>query len=1025
MSAGRCLSGIGAGAATVIVPIYISEVAPPNERGLFGSMTQVTINIGLLITQTLGFYLSTGSSWRIILGVGIGLGFAQGIGLFFVPESPAWLAAHKDPEQAVKTLQRIRGAGNSIAEEIQHWDVPAGLVDDEAATSLLRDPEAPTRRDSSHSKSSSTKTVEHVGFFAIIKDPQYRPAIIAMIGIMFAQQFCGINSVMMYSVSLLRGVIPMSSSLLTIMISAVNLIATVACSPLADKIGRKTCLLLSIAGMGSSSLVLAISLRMEVKVLSAISVLSFVGFFATGLGPVPFLIASELVGTEAVGATQSWALAANYIFTFLIAQFFPILNTILNEKLGGKGWAYFGFTIFAAISFAFVGAYVPETKGKKDADEVWGRTRRAWLSMHGPRLKWFLVHRPTTRSLTRSTFSLPKSSDQAGERSHLESNSQDPRPKNITSMVKPTVAGVYSATYSNIPVYEYQFGEALKEHAAGFDKPARTRILEREVQKENHEKVQGGYGKYQVAPPARVIEDEYDNQSAQLNDDESIADDVTVASASFMAEDDRYDISQASTGHRKRKREENAQHALNQAHLSYTDELLDYFMTSNLAISAPRPEPPLNFQPDWAIDQDEHTAMHWAASMGDVEVMKQLRKFGANLAAQNVRGETPLMRAVLFTNCKDKQSMPLVVKELIGTAHIVDHCGATVLHHAAASTAQLTKHKPARYYMDVILNKMQEVFEPERTQSILDAQDIDGNTAIHIAAKNCARKIIRALVGRGARTDITNNDGVSAEALIQEINHKTMREFHQGSSSPFAPHENHVSLGSQEVMDQNWPEGFDTPPRQIRRSNAPSHYSEAAMSVEKKIYPLLQEKFGELADSFDEELKEKDTSEQEAHRIVAQVQAELNEIRNRIIDITSTAEDPDTKAEVQAQLNMVEQEMLSLLEQQQQLQLLSRTNREENKANGHASNGDDGLAERAMLSKILASEQEKRRALVSRYRDALGAAGDIGEMGELYRKVIAESMDRVNYDEIDNEIDVILEAMQDEERDGILGPEDE
>ncbi|EPE27250.1 MFS general substrate transporter [Glarea lozoyensis ATCC 20868] len=376
MSAGRCLSGIGAGAATVIVPIYISEVAPPNERGLFGSMTQVTINIGLLITQTLGFYLSTGSSWRIILGVGIGLGFAQGIGLFFVPESPAWLAAHKDPEQAVKTLQRIRGAGNSIAEEIQHWDVPAGLVDDEAATSLLRDPEAPTRRDSSHSKSSSTKTVEHVGFFAIIKDPQYRPAIIAMIGIMFAQQFCGINSVMMYSVSLLRGVIPMSSSLLTIMISAVNLIATVACSPLADKIGRKTCLLLSIAGMGSSSLVLAISLRMEVKVLSAISVLSFVGFFATGLGPVPFLIASELVGTEAVGATQSWALAANYIFTFLIAQFFPILNTILNEKLGGKGWAYFGFTIFAAISFAFVGAYVPETKGKKDADEVWGRTRR-------------------------------------------------------------------------------------------------------------------------------------------------------------------------------------------------------------------------------------------------------------------------------------------------------------------------------------------------------------------------------------------------------------------------------------------------------------------------------------------------------------------------------------------------------------------------------------------------------------------------------------------------------------------------
>jgi transcription factor MBP1 len=531
-----------------------------------------------------------------------------------------------------------------------------------------------------------------------------------------------------------------------------------------------------------------------------------------------------------------------------------------------------------------------------------------------------------------------------------------------------------------------------------------------------------------VAPPARVIEEEYDNHSTQLNDDESIADDITVASASFMAEDDRYDISQASTGHRKRKREEVAQHAANQAHQSYADELLDYFLTSGLAVSAPRPEPPLNFQPDWAIDQEEHTAMHWAAAMGDVEVMKQLKKFGAALHAQNIRGETPLMRAVLFTNCKDKQSMPLVVKELISTVHMTDQCAATVLHHAAASTAQLTKHKPARYYMDVICNKMQEVFEPEHTQSILDSQDMDGNTAIHIAAKNCARKVIRALVGRGARTDILNNEGISAETLIQEINNKTIREFHQGSSSPFAPQENHLSVGSQEVMDHNWPDGYDTPPRQIRRAQAPSHYSEAAMSVEKKIYPLLQDKFGELADSFDEELKEKDTSEQEAHRIVAQVQAELTEIRNRILDITSTAEDAETKAEVQAQLQTVEQEMLSLLEQQQQLQLLSRTHREEHKAHGHARKGDDDLAERAMLSKMLGEEQEKRRHLVSKYRDALGAAGDIGEMGELYRRVIAESMDRVNYDDMDGEIDGLLEAMQEEERcrvEGGVSPDEE
>jgi len=180
----------------------------------------------------------------------------------------------------------------------------------------------------------------------------------------------------MYSVSLLSGVVSISSSGLTIMISLINLFTTIACAPLADKIGRKACLLLSISGMGSMSFLLAFSLLYQIKLMSAISVLAFVAFFATGLGPVPFMMASELVGQEAVGATQSWALGANYIATYLVAQFFPILNTWLNGKLGGKGWAFFVFAGLAALCFIFVAWRVPETKGKKDADEVWGRTRR-------------------------------------------------------------------------------------------------------------------------------------------------------------------------------------------------------------------------------------------------------------------------------------------------------------------------------------------------------------------------------------------------------------------------------------------------------------------------------------------------------------------------------------------------------------------------------------------------------------------------------------------------------------------------
>jgi sugar porter (SP) family MFS transporter len=369
MSTGRFLSGIGAGASTVIVPLYISEVAPPTERGLFGAMTQISINVGIVIVQTLGYFLSHGSWWRVILGSGGVIAIVQGLGLFFVPESPAWLAAHKDVKQAVQTLQRIRGHGVSIEEEISGWDVDNTSAEEEG---LLSNDE---RRNSTTSKT-SRDSIEHVGFFQVLRNPLYRPAIIAVIGIMFAQQLCGINSVMMYSVSLLSGVLPISSSLLTILLSLANLITTIACSPLPDKIGRKSCLLLSITGMGTASFLLATSLRLESKIGSAVSVLLFVSFFAVGLGPVPFLIGSELVGQEAVGATQSWCLAANYVATFLVAQFFPLLNGWLNGRFGGKGWVYFVFGVMAILSWGFIKWWVPETKGKKDADEVWGRTRR-------------------------------------------------------------------------------------------------------------------------------------------------------------------------------------------------------------------------------------------------------------------------------------------------------------------------------------------------------------------------------------------------------------------------------------------------------------------------------------------------------------------------------------------------------------------------------------------------------------------------------------------------------------------------
>lgn len=354
---GRFLSGVGSGAAIVVGPIYISEVAPSNARGLFGAFTQVMANLGILLSQTLGYFWSNASHWRWILAVAGMIGISQLMGLFLVPESPLWLTEHNKLSQARRVLQRIRGRDAEIEAEIASWGAIASPGEEEALLAASND-DTPKRA--------------AISFMEIARDPYYRPALIAVVGIMVAQQFTGINSIVMYSVSLLQSILPTTATLLTVMISAINLVVTLLCSPLPDRIGRKTCLMLSICGMGCSSILLAISISMDGKILTAGAALLFVFSFALGLGPVPFILASELVGPEAVGAAQSWALGANWVATFVIAQFFPILN----DALGGRGNVYWVFAVMAGLFGCFIYQYVPETRGKAHADEVWGRTDR-------------------------------------------------------------------------------------------------------------------------------------------------------------------------------------------------------------------------------------------------------------------------------------------------------------------------------------------------------------------------------------------------------------------------------------------------------------------------------------------------------------------------------------------------------------------------------------------------------------------------------------------------------------------------
>ena len=373
---GRFLAGIGAGACMVVGPIYISEIAPGGYKGTLGALTQIATNFGILGAQVLGYFLSYGSKWRIILGVGGGIGVLHFLGLLSGVESPEWLASKGRAVAAKRALYKIR-SGNLVEEEATRW----GSIDnDDEGEHERHDSRVRTDHPSEHtslltpsrsSSKSSKKGSTSVGMFEVLRHSDHNKAIVAVVAVMLAQQLCGINSVMMYSVSFLSELLPTGAQLITVAVGVLNVVVTIACAPLADKLGRKVCLLLSIAGMGGMSFLLAFGIMYRVPVLSAVATLLFVASFAVGLGPVPFILASELVPAEAVGATQSWALASNWLATFVVAQFFPMLNDAL-----GRGKVFFVFTALALVFFTFIAYWVPETRGKASADEVWGRAER-------------------------------------------------------------------------------------------------------------------------------------------------------------------------------------------------------------------------------------------------------------------------------------------------------------------------------------------------------------------------------------------------------------------------------------------------------------------------------------------------------------------------------------------------------------------------------------------------------------------------------------------------------------------------
>jgi SP family galactose:H+ symporter-like MFS transporter len=329
----RVVAGIAIGAASFVAPLYISEIAPVDIRGKLVSINQVALTGGIVISYFVDYAFAPYQAWRWMFAAAAIPATAFCVGLSFIPESPRWLASRGHLDQARSVLERIRTPEK----------VDAELKEIQASASK---PE---------------------GSWTDLLGPSLRPAMIVGIGLAIAQQITGINTVIYYAPTIFKfaGLSSASVAILaSVGVGAVNLVVTIVAMQLIDKVGRRPLLMASLAGMAVSLGVLGVAFALpqfksDLGWIAVGSLMVYVGSFALGLGPVFWLILSEIYPLRSRGRAMSVGTVANWGSNLLVALTFLTLTQVIGKA--GTFWLYGAITV-GAWFFAFF--LVPETKGR-------------------------------------------------------------------------------------------------------------------------------------------------------------------------------------------------------------------------------------------------------------------------------------------------------------------------------------------------------------------------------------------------------------------------------------------------------------------------------------------------------------------------------------------------------------------------------------------------------------------------------------------------------------------------------------
>ncbi|KAJ3186208.1 hypothetical protein HDU85_007648 [Gaertneriomyces sp. JEL0708] len=360
---GRLVAGAAVGLAGGAIPVYLTEMAPTSIRGSLVSVNVFFITLGQFVSYLTAYALSDAgaNNWRWMLGLSGVPAVVMAMGMGFLPESPRFLVHRGQNQEALRVLRCVRPEATSEED----------LMDELKAI-----------------RATSQSHEDEISVWTMLRTREYRSPLVIALGLQMLQQLSGINTVMYYSATILRmagfpskeGAILFSSA-----IALTNCLATVLSMYLIDRVGRRPLLLRTLVGTILGLVVLALSFRAPPPGTAAdspvnghggeggeggnsipfqgwvslVSLVIYVGFYATGLGCVPWTVTSEVFPQHVRGKGTGVAIAANWFCNFMVAMTFLSLTKAITPS-----GTFFVYALIVAGGWCFVYRYVPETHGK-------------------------------------------------------------------------------------------------------------------------------------------------------------------------------------------------------------------------------------------------------------------------------------------------------------------------------------------------------------------------------------------------------------------------------------------------------------------------------------------------------------------------------------------------------------------------------------------------------------------------------------------------------------------------------------